>query len=63
MLTKNINSDHLKITILIVGLALFFNLIYKPLPDDFKQPWKYRLICFGNSHSSYLLIIIIINFF
>jgi hypothetical protein len=48
MLSKNNNSNnYLKLTVIIVGLALFVNLIYKPLPDEFKQPWKYRMICAG----------------
>lgn len=35
------------IILTIVVCVVFANLVYKPLPDDFPQPWKYRLICFG----------------
>ena len=37
-----------KVLIVIVLLiAVFTGLIYKPLPEEFPQKWKYRLICFG----------------
>ncbi len=46
-----INSNKLffkrKFIILIALFAVFTCIIYKPLPNDFPQPIKYRLICFG----------------
>ena len=47
------NTDNKKMTssrrliILVVLCAVFVGFTYKPLPENFPQPWKYRLICFG----------------
>lgn len=40
-------SNSTKIAVGLLALAFFFQLIYQPLPENFEQPWKYRLICFG----------------
>lgn len=37
----------LAVLLAVIVAAIFFQLIYQPLPDDFEQPWKYRIICFG----------------
>lgn len=36
-----------KLFLIIVSLSvLSIALIYQPLPDDFPQPWKYRILSF-----------------
>ena len=40
-------SNTTKLVVILISLAFSFQLMYQPLPDDFEQPWKYRLICFG----------------
>ncbi|CAF1217711.1 unnamed protein product, partial [Didymodactylos carnosus] len=44
--TKRSYSQNL--ALLSIGFILFIALIYQPLPQDFPQPWKYRVICFGS---------------
>lgn len=34
------------IFLILSGLVLFFGIAYQPLPDDFPQPWKYRLLSY-----------------
>ena len=50
MLSKN---HQIKLTFLFMSLSVFVGVIYKPLPVEFQQPWKYRLICFGAEFINY----------
>ncbi|CAF0705640.1 unnamed protein product [Brachionus calyciflorus] len=36
-----------KIAIALLAAGFIFQTINQPLPEDFEQPWKYRLVCFG----------------
>jgi hypothetical protein len=46
-----------KLFLIILSLsALTIALIYQPLPDNFPQPWKYRLLSFGAHVFSKLVI-------
>jgi hypothetical protein len=46
-------TNHIKLTILFISLSVFVSIIYKPLPNEFKQPWKYRFLCFGAEFINY----------
>jgi hypothetical protein len=60
--TKPKASNTLKsTTIILIGLALFINVIYQPLPENFDQPWKYRIICFGADISAYFVSFIFVS--
>jgi hypothetical protein len=52
---KSSNTRALKIALCAIFFAFLFNKIYQPLPDDFEQPWKYRLICFGADLANHIV--------
>ena len=47
--TKDKMISNKRLLALTIIVAIFAGVVYKPLPDDFPQPWKYRLICFGSN--------------
>lgn len=44
---ENLKRKTTKLAALILLTGLLFQIINQPLPEDFEQPWKYKLICFG----------------
>jgi hypothetical protein len=44
---NGLSSKSIKISVALVVLSLIAVAVYQPLPDDFEQPWKYRIVCFG----------------
>lgn len=51
---NDFKSKTTKLAFFVIVAGLVFQLINQPLPDDFEQPWKYRLICFGAELSNIL---------
>ncbi|RNA00998.1 arylacetamide deacetylase-like 4 [Brachionus plicatilis] len=51
---NDLKTKTTKAAIAILFTGCLFQLINQPLPDDFEQPWKYRLICFGAELSNIL---------
>lgn len=52
---NDLKTKTTKAAIAILFTGCLFQLINQPLPDDFEQPWKYRLICFGAELSNILV--------
>jgi hypothetical protein len=52
---KGMNMKAFKAAILIFMVGFLYKKINQPLPDDFEQPWKYRLICFGADMANYFV--------
>lgn len=53
---KTRKTNNLKIVLIfILLLSLLISRIYQPLPDEFKQPWKYRLISFSSEIIHYFV--------
>ena len=55
MKTNHFNTRALKIAALLFVLGCIYQKVNQPLPDDFEQPWKYRLICFGADITNYFV--------
>jgi hypothetical protein len=55
MKTQVTNMRALKAAVLIFLVGFLYKKVYQPLPDDFEQPWKYRLICFGADVANYFV--------
>ena len=42
------SSSGINLALLILsGIVLLLGIAYQPLPNDFPQPWKYRLLSYG----------------
>ena len=51
---NSFSSKSLRIAVTLFIIGCVFNKLNQPLPDDFEQPWKYRLICFGAEMANHL---------